>query len=191
MCPTGHGSLADVPRFRALLCVFAVASCNYDWTYRPDGGTDAAKDGGGDPNDPGADPGVGRPCTLDSPCSSGQFCFFGDRSCGLASSKVGECVTSNVKCNAMTLWCACDRASTLTACDAQSKGLDVDETTAGGCNATTTFPCGSTACESKTQACVLKGVNGSCEPCTDGCKCFPSCKCVDASLEQTTVDCTQ
>ena len=191
MCSMRHDTLAFVRGFTAIGVVIAVASCNYDWTYRPDGGTTPGtdKDAGADPNVPGADTGAPSTCARDKQdCPSGQYCYFADRACGTISA-IGECRRAGIDCKNI-LACACDGTlGALTDCDAQSKGFDVDES--GATCKTGTFACGATPCKSNAQACLTKsGGEPSCIDCTKcPCPSYEFCKCDDSTSGTVIVNC--
>jgi hypothetical protein len=181
----GRDTLANVARRGVIFCLITVASCNYDWTYRPpsDAGTESGS---------GIESGAPLTCTLDEPCPPGQFCRFEDRVCGLGkATKVGQCLVAGIKCGG-SLFCSCDRTTVLTDCDAQNKGFDVNESMPDSC--TTAFACVDKTCTPKAEACVVKNATpteGNCVACT-ACPC-PGyenvCSCDDSNPAELRVNC--
>lgn len=190
MCSIGHGSLVIVRRYGAIGLVIAVASCNYDWTYRPtfDGGPTPEKDAGGDPN-PAVDSGPRVVCSVAKmECPLGEYCYFFDRACGTQKPE-GECREVGADCKSTPL-CTC-KQQVLDGCEAQKSGVDLDES-GSGCGGTTTFKCGLTTCVRKSQVCVIQsGSDGKCLDCADGCKCpgFETCSCNDSTPDQVQIEC--
>ena len=178
-----HDTLAFVRGIAVIGVVIAVASCNYDWTFRPDGGTSTPTKDGGEPNEPLGDsapptpPGPPVLCARGKEdCPPDQYCYFSDRLCG-TNVPTGECRLPSGDCKDVPA-CACNGTTTLTDCEAQKNGVDVD--TSGATCASGTFPCGVTQCKLGAQACLSKATG---EPqCIDDCaKCpcaaYPACSC--------------
>jgi len=105
--------------------------------------------GGDDPGGEGG--GGGAPCNItgDS-CQNGEYCDFGDDSCG-ASGVLGTCRPHRWGCEALPT-CACDGTVYTSACVASA--LDQDVSASGGCELPAgTFACGYTFCAIGQQYC--------------------------------------
>lgn len=188
MCSIAHGTLSGVARLRAIVCVIVVASCNYDWTFRPDAGTATEKDAGGDRIDPGIDSGSPIACSLGKACPSGQFCWFSDRACG-SKNALGECRSPANDCKDAVV-CGCDGAQS-NGCELwKQKALDYDDTGAS-CAGPSTFKCEFEECVVSKQVCVTQSGATKCVDCASGCKCpgLETCTCTESVPGQVRIEC--
>jgi hypothetical protein len=186
--------------------IVLIASCSYDWTFTPDGGTSGGigigSVGDASPPDDGGvvstkdattgdvvtSPPLGS-CRTSAECGSNgtQYCHFADGSCG-RNGTAGTCAFVEMACTTnppgTPAICSC-AGTTVDACSAALKGIDIDPSgTACAPVKTDTFACPGVAggCARSRQYCLIKAGGAQQGSCIDIANCAQlGCQCPDVS----------